>query len=553
MLRSITINNILLVSSMTVNLENGLCSITGETGAGKSIILGSISFVLGNRSSGHLLREGESTASVIAEFDISHNHVVKAYLEEQAIDFDDSLIIRRVVYADGRNKAFINDTPVSVSSLKAVGYSLVEIHGQHEQKGLLNQSEHLTILDEYAIADKQKNIVKKSYYKYKELKGKLNSLIEHQDKLKKEEEYLRYTYDELTSLNPISTEEEELSAKRRELMNQEKFIKTVGSTLSELKGKNDPLSSIRSASRVLIRSNIDEEGKFDAAIEALDRAEIEVIEAVRAVEDILNDCNNESLPLDQVEERLFSLRAAARKYNCSVDKLPEYVEEIARKIKEIEKYDNDLSDLKRSIENAREFYINSSLKLSEIRVKAASKLSESIINELKPLKMEKTNFVINIEKQEEENWSENGFDKVKFLASMNPGNPAGALHKIASGGELSRFMLAFKVVLSEVKAFPTMIFDEVDTGIGGAVADAVGKRLDILANNRQILVVTHQPQVAAKADAHYKVIKYQQENNTYTTLKQLNDFERKEEIARMLSGEVITDEARAAADSLISM
>ncbi|MCH2037408.1 MAG: DNA repair protein RecN [Rickettsiales bacterium] len=552
MLSTLTIHNILLVKDLTVTFYGGLCSLTGETGAGKSIILGSISFVLGYRASASVVREGAESGNVTAEFDIKDNVVVQEFLVENGLANNHQLILRRVMNHDGKSKSFINDTPVNVSTLKNLGQLLIEIHGQHDQKGLMNPTEHLSILDEFAQSASLKKKVASAYHHLKTTQEQLEQAVAQQHALKKEEEYLRFVFKELTELDPQEEEETQLADQRKTLMNQEKFVKTVQGAVSEVSGKNDPLAALRSASRVLLRSNIGNDDNFEAALEALERAELEVIEAVKAIESILDHQDECDMPLEHVEERLFALRAAARKYNCLPQELPKLILEIQDKITKIEHHDQDLITLEEKLNSARLQYVSSAKQLSKLRTTSAKRLSELVLAELVPLKMEKTHFIIEVSHLEESHWGEYGMDKVRFVASMNPGTPPGALNKIASGGELSRFMLAFKVALSEVKTFPTMIFDEVDTGIGGAVADAVGRRLELLASKRQILVVTHQPQVASRAHNHYKVYKYQQNSITYTTLTVLKDQERKEEIARMLSGELITDEARAAADSLIS-
>lgn len=551
MLSTLIINNILLVKEMTVNFSAGLCSITGETGAGKSIILGSISFVLGNRASSGMVREGADSGSVTAVFDIADNVTAQNFLSENGLPSDSQLILRRMIGNDGKGKSFINDIPVNVSTLKNLGQLLVEIHGQHDQKGLMNSSEHMGILDEFAESSLLKKRVSKSYTQLIETQRQLEIAKAQQIQLKKEEEYLRFVLQELTELAPMEEEEAQLADQRKVLMNREKFVQTVQGALHEVSGKNDPVASLRAASRVLLRSNIENDDSFEAAIDALERAEIEIIEAVKSVEMILESQDELDVPLDHVEERLFALRAAARKYNCLPQELPKFALDVQEKIMQIERSDRDLSDIEIKLDTVRKEYIVQAKKLSGRREKAAKRLANLVLGELVPLKMEKTRFIISVMPLEEELWGEHGMDQVRFMGSMNPGTLPGALNKIASGGELSRFMLAFKVALSEVKTFPTMIFDEVDTGIGGAVADAVGRRLELLAQKRQILVVTHQPQVASKARSHYKVSKKQNNKITYTTLTLLENYEREEEIARMLSGETITDEARAAANSLI--
>lgn len=554
MLQSLTIENIILVQKVTVDFGQGLCSITGETGAGKSIILGSINLVLGARATGNLVRHGEAYGQITALFDIADHDEIKSLLLEHSIAFEEeTLIIRRVVTQESKSKAFINDVPVSLNLLRTIGNHLVEIHGQHDQKGLLNPAEHLLVLDQYAAIDAEKSALKKAFDHYQSLQQEYQQRRDDYQKIKQEEEYYRFIYQELLELNPQAGEEESLSNHRKKLMDQEKFIATVNDALSALQGKNNPLTSLQAASRILMRRQMDENSLgFSEAIDAIEQAEIEVGEAIKAIESIAPAQDEEQEPLEFVEERLFALRAAARKYHVSVEELPDYQQVVQKKIQEIEQHDQDVSQMEEYIAKARTAYIELAKRITRKRTHAANGLSRAIMEELKPLKMEHTQFLVEIIPLEEHEWNRMGMEKIRFLASINPGMKPAALHKVASGGELSRFMLAFKVALSESKQNITMIFDEVDTGIGGAVADAVGSRLEKLGKSSQVMVVTHQPQVASKADNHYKVEKYQEKTSTYTTLRPLSRNERNEEIARMLSGTTITKAARAAAESLMA-
>lgn len=553
MLHNLAIRNIILIESLDIPFTRGLCVLTGETGAGKSILLDALGFVLGERMVQKLLRHGANQGSVTAEFTTTNNTALIDLLEEQGIEHgEETLCLRRIIYPDGRNKCFANDVPVSVNLLKQIGGLLLEIHGQHDQRGLLEPSTHMAIIDAYGHLEEDVTKITALYHTWKDNAKKLAEICEAQQAAQREEDYLRHIAKELESLAPEEGEEDILAASRTELMNKEKLLQTLDSALNSLTGANDVRASLFSTQKLLMRcNNLTENGRFDAAIDALERASVEVQEATESIERTAQEFDNGNERLETVEERLFALRAAARKFNLPVDALAGYNDEINAKLTLLDDQTTAIQTLEKQVEHSKSCYQHHAKLLSEARKETAHRLEKALAVELSPLKMGNTRFEVSIQPAANTEWSAFGMDKISFLASTNPGSPLSPLAKIASGGELSRFMLAIKVVLAGVNSTPTLIFDEVDSGIGGAVADAVGRRLQLLGNHVQILVVTHQPQVAAKGTTHFKVIKESNDITTSTSVTLLSSETRKEELARMLAGEHITPEARAAADKLL--
>lgn len=553
MLQSLSIRNIILIDRLDISIESGLCVLTGETGAGKSILLDSLGFVLGERANSKLLRHGEEKGSVTAIFDISNNPQAQAILNKLEIEASDGeLFLRRSLDATGKSRAFINDVAVNVQSLKQLGEYLLEIHGQHEQSGLLSASIHRAILDEFGQLEPLRKSVSAAYGDYKKLQELLLDLEKNKEEAAREESYLSFVVNELEKLSPKADEEDVLAAKRARLMHREKTAASLANALQILSGEQDIANAIQSAQSQLIAAS-EYLPELKEIIEMLERAAIEVSEAVNAVEELSNADDDEEESLELVEERLFALRAAARKYGVPVERLDEFLQETQAKLALINDGANNSEALKAKCEQSKEQFIKHATELTQARVASAKTLEARVSEELTGLKMPQTRFEISITPLAEQDWAEHGMDKVQFMASTNAGAPLAPIAKIASGGELSRFMLALKVALAHVKSVPTLVFDEVDTGIGGAVADAVGKRLALLGKYNQVLVVTHQPQVASKGMYHLKVMKETIDKQTFTRVEPLDNYARKEELARMLAGEEITDEARAAANKLLQL
>lgn len=553
MLQSLSIKNIVLIDSLDVSMHSGLCVLTGETGAGKSILLDSLGFALGERASARLLRHGEAKGSVVAAFDISHNQPAKAVLEEIEIECEDGdVYLRRSIDSNGKNRAFINDIAVNVQSLKRLGQCLLEIHGQHEQSTLLSSSTHRNILDEFGELRSQRQAVAEAFIDWVKLQDVINNIQQSREEAQREESYLSFVVNELEKLNVNSGEEEELATKRAHLMHREKIAESLARTTALLSGEQDVASALQSAQSALMPA-LEYLPSLSEVIEMLERASIEVSEAANQIEDLANQDQDEETSLEEVEERLFALRAAARKYGTDVEGLNQFLKETQTKLSLLSSEAGDVEILQAKCEQAKKLFVEKATSLTKARKTVAKNLENRVMEELSGLKMQQTRFEVKVEPQEESLWNESGIDKVQFIASTNPGTPLAPIAKIASGGELSRFMLALKVALAHVKSVPTLVFDEVDTGIGGAVADAVGKRLATLGKVAQVLVVTHQPQVASKGNFHLKVSKQSNDSDTFTRIEPLSELERQEELARMLAGEKITSEARAAAGKLLQI
>ncbi len=548
MLMELNIDNVILIDRLNLVFNQGLCVLTGETGAGKSVLLDSLGLALGVRAESGLVRQGADSARVSATFQISENHEALDILGNAAITIDDDLLIlRRVVYKSGKSRAFINDQPVSIGLLKQIGDTLVEIHGQFETQGLLNPSTHRAMLDSYAGIGAQE--LAGIWHEWKNLELKFEELRKLSTHAREEEEYLKLSLEDLITLDPQEGEEEYLSNLREQLKNHDAIIEGLNNAHSFLNGEHDPvqkawaeLDNIAQKSGEIIVS----------ALDALTRASSEIEEANALIQNVLDDMNEAEYNLEEVDDRLYALRMQARKHKCSPDDLPEVKNKLQAQLDLIDNADNELTQCQSDCDKARSEYVKLAQEISKSRKETALRLNKLVQAELLPLKIDKARFVTDISPLDEIDWSSKGIDRVRFLVSTNPGREAGDIGKIASGGEMSRFMLALKVIIAQVGTTQSFIFDEVDTGIGGATADAVGERLALLAGSKQVLVVTHAPQVAARADYHYVVSK-SGDKDVKTDISLLSSREQRcEEIARMLAGADITDEARAAADRLIA-
>lgn len=552
MLESLSVRNVVLIDKLDLEFAGGLTILSGETGAGKSILLDSLGLVLGQRADVSLIRSGTDKLSVTAVFTKpSKNSPLMNLAIENDLEIDDSLVIKRTLGIDGKSKIFINDQPVSLKLLKEFGAHLVEIHGQFDNQGLLNPATHLSILDGYGKYTSQITKVAEAYKKYTIAKQARISAEHNLAQSREDEANLRHWVDELQKLKPAVGEENELNQRRNEIMNCEKLIESLNVAYGSLTQGADILSAVRHAQAAIDRANSIVNGKYQDIADILEQTLVNADEAIRQIEDVSSALNYNQNEADNIEQRLFALRAVARKHGTDIDGLPQKLQEMQQQLSSIELGEDGLLKLKQEEDSLRLQYIENARALSTLRHKTAAELDKCIMKELPPLKMEKARFVTQITELPENSWNAQGVDDVCFTVATNPNSPQGPLNKIASGGELARFMLALKVNLINSANDITMIFDEVDAGVGGATAQAVGSRLKTLARNVQVLIVTHAPQVAACGDHHFKVEKKTKNNITTTYVNELSPSEREEEIARMLAGETITDEARAAAKVLI--
>ena len=554
MIVSLMIKDIVLIDRLQMNFEDGLCVLSGETGAGKSILLSGIGLAIGARGGKELIRHGKDQGSVAVELEILDDHKVWRLLDEQGLDHEGGqIILRRVITKDGRSRAFINDQSVSVSFLRAVGENLIEIHGQHDERGLLNPSGHRHLLDDFGGYEKLLEKVRKNYRTLCELKTTLTNEQAKLELAKSDEEYIRHNLEELEQINPVVGEEEELAKERSKMMQGESLSEGLGGLLGTLLSDKGVDTALRAILRKIERMSAQAPGLLDSVSECLDRAANETSEGISQLEAIIRDLEFNPFDLENTEERLFALRAAARKHHCQPDGLVALKDEFEQKLGALKFSDEEVQRLIKEVEKAGLVFEQNVSQLSKERKKAASLLDNQVATELPALKMDKAEFMTFLEPLDREAWNAEGGERVDFQVSTNPGAPFGGLIKIASGGELSRFILALKVVLARKTSVATLIFDEIDQGVGGAVANAVGERLAVLAEKAQILVITHSPQVAARGKSHWLINKKSDEKNgaVTTAVTTLENDNRREEIARMLAGAEVTSEARAAADNLL--
>lgn len=552
MLKSLSIRNVVLIDSLDIDFSKGLVVFSGETGAGKSILLDSLGLLLGNRAETGLIRSGTDKLSVTGVFEVLPQNAIYALAKEYELDIDGDIIIKRTITADGKNKILFNDQIITLKLLKELAQNLIEIHGQHDSIGLLNASTHGNILDNYGGYETELKSVKNTFADYKNAEKELKKEEDIINKAREDEENLKHWVAELQKIAPKKGEEETLKIRRSELMNAEKIIERLNSAYANLNGSFSVIDSVSKARNAISRANEIVNNKYAEIEQNLENALYSLNDAVEQIEACSADISLNQNEADDIETRLFALRNLAKKHQTEVDLLPEKLQEMINALESLQKGEDNLAELKEKVEKLRNKYIEVTEKLSKKRKVAAQKLDKNVMRELPPLKMEKAVFQTNITPKAEKDWSEIGWDDVCFEVSTNPNTPLGPLNKIASGGELSRFMLALKVNLAQQSDQETLIFDEIDSGIGGATAEAVGERLSRLAKNEQVFVVTHSPQVAAFSDEHFKVSKETVGNITTTKLEKLDKKGKEEEIARMLAGETITDEARAAAQVLLN-
>jgi DNA repair protein RecN (Recombination protein N) len=552
MLSRLSIRDIVLIDRLDLDFSRGLAVLTGETGAGKSILLDAFALALGARGDAGLVREGAEQGQVTALFDLAPGHLVHGLLKEQGITAEDGLILRRVQFADGRTRAFVNDQPVSVQALKSLGAALVEIHGQHDERALVDAATHRRLLDAYGGLERQAEAVERLWGERRAAMEAVESHRLEVERAKREADYLRHAVEELSKLAPQPGEETMLAEKRAAMMAAEKIAGDLQEAHEAVAGNHSPVPQLSTAIRKLERRGAQLPSLVEPAVKALDIALNAIEDARSHLERALAAADYDPAELERIEERLFALRAAGRKYNSPVDALAAVAEKYERDLALIDAGAEKLAQLEKLAQETQARYRVEAQVLSTARKQAAAKLDKTVNAEIKPLKLDRAKFVTEIE-TDEAAAGPSGIDRVEFWVQTNPGTRPGPLMKVASGGELARFLLALKVVLADRGSAPTLIFDEIDTGVGGAVADAIGVRLARLASRVQTIAVTHAPQVAARADRHYVIAKdaLDRGRRVATRVTEVAAEHRREEIARMLAGAEITAEARAAAERLI--
>ncbi|MBS0560149.1 MAG: DNA repair protein RecN [Proteobacteria bacterium] len=562
MLTALAIRDVVLIERLDLAFGPGLTVLTGETGTGKSILLDSLGLALGARADQGLVRRGAAQASVTACFAVAGNAPLAALLDEQGMAAEDDLVIRRVVAADGKSRAFLNDEPVGVGLLRRVAALLVEVQGQHDQMGLADASTHAGLLDAYGVAAALRVRAGETWRAWQSAREALREAESAAAAAARDEDWLRHAVDELAALAPRADEEETLAEERRALQQAERRGEAIAAASSELAPRDrrsgGPAAALRAASRALLRlvppngtTGGEADGSVGPVLAALDRAENALAEAETLLTRLAAEADADPRRLEQAEERLFALRAAARKHGVTVPELAGLLDQLSSRLALIESGAEAIAAAAAAEAAARGAYEAAAGALTAARQDAAARFGRAIAKELPPLRLDKARFVVSVAPLAEEGWGPNGADAVRFLVATNPGQEPGPLARIASGGELSRLMLALKVVLSAGSAVPTLVFDEVDAGLGGATAAAVGERLARVAERVQVLVVTHSPQVAARGAAHLRVAKASGRGKAETRVDVLASTDRREEIARMLSGETVTEAARAAADALL--
>ncbi len=554
MLVQLSIRDIVLIERLDLAFEAGLSVLTGETGAGKSILLDSLSLALGGRGDGSLVRHGEDKGQVTAVFDVAMGHAARTLLRGNGVDDDGDLIFRRVQSADGRTRAYINDQPVSVQLMRQAGQLLVEIHGQHDDRALVDTDAHRMLLDAFAGLSDEAVSLGESYRRWRDADRVLKAHRARVEAAAREADYLRASVEELEKLSPRDGEEDELAERRAVMQKSERIAGDISEASEFLNGHASPVPLIASLVRRLERKSHEAPGLLEDTVQLLDSALDNLANAQMEVEAALRRTEFDPNELERVEERLFGLRAAGRKYSVPVSGLPALAEKMVADLAELDAGEEKLGSLEAGVIEAKAHYDHLAGALSTKRRNAASALSEAVMAELPALKLERARFMVEVTSDPDAATAE-GIDTVEFHVQTNPGTRPGPIMKVASGGELSRFLLALKVALADRGSAPTLVFDEIDTGVGGAVADAIGQRLKRLSAKVQVLSVTHAPQVAARAATHLLISKGptgEGGEKIATRVATMEPEHRREEIARMLAGASVTDEARAAAARLLA-
>ena len=552
MLARLSIRDIVLIERLDIEFSHGLAVLTGETGAGKSILLDAFALALGGRGDASLVRHGAEQGQVTAVFDVPKGHPATAILANNGFEDNGEMILRRVQFADGRTRAFINDQAISVQTLKSVGAALVEIHGQHDERALVDAATHRRLLDAFAGLEKDVAALERLWDARRISKAALDEHRAGMERAAREADYLRHASDELKALAPKDGEETALAERRTVMMQGEKIAADLREAQDAVSGDHSPVAALSAAVRRLERRAANSPALVEPAVRAIDTAINALEETGQHLAAALAAADFDPLELERIEERLFALRAASRKYSTPDDALAALAVRYAADVALIDAGAEQLKKLEAAADEADQRYAASAAKLSAARITSAEKLNKAVNAELAPLKLDRAKFTTQID-SDPNSPGPQGFDRVEFWVQTNPGTRPGPLMKVASGGELSRFLLALKVVLSDRGSAPTLVFDEIDTGVGGAVADAIGARLARLAGQVQVMAVTHAPQVAARADQHLLISKdaLDKGKRVATRVNALAADHRREEIARMLAGAEITAEARAAADRLL--
>ncbi|MDD2876502.1 MAG: DNA repair protein RecN [Acidiphilium sp.] len=557
MLTALSIRDVVLIDRLDLAFDHGLAVFTGETGAGKSILLDALGLALGARADTGLIRAEAAQAVVTASFAVAADHPAQALLEHHGIEAGEDILLRRIVTRDGKSRALINDQPVGAALLRRMADLLIEIQGQHAQIGLSDAAIQRTMLDDYGVDRHLRDTVASLHSSWHVAEAARADAASALAEAQRDEDFLRHAVDELATLAPRNGEEDALSAARHQLQGAERRAEAIGNALSELtpreRRSSGPASTLRSAARALARiAETDQGPVIGQALAAIERAEEALAEAETLLSRAASEAEADPRRLEAIEERLFALRAMARKHGITVTDLPALLDTFAARLATLDAGTTALHHCEAAAKAARAEYLTAAAALTAAREQAATRLSRAVGRELPPLKLDRARFVVERDSLPEPQWSARGVDVVRFLIATNPGDQPAALDRVASGGELSRLLLALNVVLAGESPVGTLIFDEVDSGIGGATAAAVGERLARIAKATQVLVVTHSPQVAARADAHFQVAKSSGKNRAQTLVSRLDPGARREEIARMLAGETITDAAREAATSLLA-
>ena len=550
MLAHLSIRDIVLIERLEIDFSAGLSVLTGETGAGKSILLDALSLALGARGDAALVRQGATQGQVTALFDLPTDHPARELLRDNAIEDDGDVILRRVQSADGRTRGFINDQAASMTLMREVGRLLVEIHGQHDERALVDGATHRLLLDAFGGHWGGLKLVRQAYREWRQAETELARHRARVEAAAREADFLRAGVEELSRLEPMPGEEDQLAETRARMMRAEKLATDIDDAREVLSGQSSAVPALASLLRRLQRKAAEAPVLLEPVIEALDQAMLSLDAAQGAVEEALRAADFDPAALERAEERLFALRAAARKHSVQVDDLAALRDRMADDLAELDAGEENLTVLEARARQAMATYDEVAARLSSDRAGTAATLAQTVMAELPALKLERAEFIVEMSSQPEER-GEDGIDSIEFWVRTNPGTRAGPMMKIASGGELSRFLLALKVALADRGSAPTLVFDEIDTGVGGAVADAIGQRLARLSERVQVLSVTHAPQVAARAATHYLISKSGDTDRVSTGVRSLEIAARREEIARMLAGATITEEARAAAGRLL--